>query len=91
LCTGTFQGTFSNGVQGTLVLDGYSATMYLNGFVFAGPMRCRDFGNQAEIFYSLGHPSFGTTRVQGSITMDYEGRAYLYATQDNGLAFSAVR
>jgi len=93
ICSGAYSGSFSNGVPGVLFINGYSASINLNGFVFSGSFDCRPDGyGGAYIYYQLACPSIpGFVQGQGSITFGHDGRAYLQATQNNGLIFNAVR
>ncbi len=86
-------GSFSNGVPAFISIDGYQATVVLNGnFAFSGGINCQDYGNEAYVSYEISNPSIpGVVYGQGSIVLGGDGRAYFSVNQNNGLSFNAVR
>jgi hypothetical protein len=90
LCSGTYFGSYNNGVQGTFTINGNQLTIALNNGanVFYGWVDCRQYdGDDAQFNFQIGNDLYG----QGNINLSRDGRSYLQMNQSNGLAFSAVR
>lgn len=90
LCEGSYSGTYSNGLGAQLTIYGNQIYIVLNGgATFTGTVYCQQYGTQANISYQLTQPA--PIAGSGQISTDYNGRAFLQISQNNGLNFGGSR
>lgn len=90
LCEGTYTGMYSNGVRGSITLDGRRVVAVLNGqHVFTGWGDCRERFGRADVHFRITNP--GPAQGDGTIRAGRDGRDHMRVHINNGLVFNGVR
>jgi len=94
LCYGTFVGSYANGRQVVITVNrqwGDQISVHTNfgrGEVYSAQGQCSQWGNQAQFFFTVH--GYGIVH-RGTVTQQWDGRAYMQGAQDGGFGFQAVR